>query len=312
MTDYPPIMILPDGMVQERKDRGIITSIVTGEEQRMECEKGDVMMNIRLNQQDSAYLREQAPRGLMNLHEPWEFPLDKPHTQRDEGATPNQAELDGMPICPTCGRTLRGGHCPRCPSVSLAAPQKATDTQDRNAPIGIVQKGREDEEAADRDTSSGTPPELRKALARALKAELPPKAAPLIEYLVGNLDESGYLRCTVEETARILHASISQVEQVLAHLHAQEPAGIAARDVRECFLLQLQQLEARGQSQPYAAEIVSRFLPELAQQKYTFIAQQVGISRNQVEQVQRFLKKRLTPFPASRAGAHLRSFTNKK
>jgi RNA polymerase sigma-54 factor len=194
----------------------------------------------------------------------------------------------------------------------LASPQKATDTQDRTAPIGIVQPGRDEEEANEPFTSSGALPGLRKALATALKTELPKQAAPIIEYLVGNLDESGYLRCSVEETARILRVPVGQVEEVLASLHMQKPGGIGARDVRECFLLQLRYLEARGQSQPYAVEIVSRFLPELAQQKYGFIARQVGISRRQVKQVQCFLKQWLTPFPASRLDERRQNFAGKR
>ncbi len=267
-------------------------------------------MHIRLNQQDSAGLLSQPAGWLMPPQEHGELSGGESFAQLYKDAAQIPAELDGLPICPACGRTLRGGHCSRCPSVPSASPQKATDTQDRTEPIGIVQE--DGDEATARFTSSRASPKLRQALATALKAELPKKAATIIEYLVSNVDESGYLRCTVEETARIHHVSVSQVEAVLAQLHTQEPGGIGARDVRECFLLQLRLLEARGQSQPYAVEIVSRFLPELAQQKYSFIARQLGISRKQVEQVECFLKKRLTPFPANNPGAHLRNFAGKK
>jgi RNA polymerase sigma-54 factor len=145
----------------------------------------------------------------------------------------------------------------------------------------------------------GAPVNLKDTLMLALQAELPAEAEPIIEYLVGNLDEAGYLRCTVEEAASVLQVDVAQVEQVLIYLQAQEPSGVGARTVRECLLLQLRSLEVEGRCCPYAYKIVDRFLESLAQRKYALIARELGIHRQQVEQVGAFLKQQLTPFPAS-------------
>ena len=81
---------------------------------------------------------------------------------------------------------------------------------------------------------------------------------PIAEFLVGNLDERGFLECSVEEAARILEVSTDEVRAVLRELQAQEPVGIGARDLKECLLLQLDYLEARGTTAPHVRAIIER------------------------------------------------------
>ena len=58
------------------------------------------------------------------------------------------------------------------------------------------------------------------------------------EQIVGNLDASGYLAATVEEIAEQEKVGIEVVEKVLVRIQEFDPPGIAARDLRECLLLQ--------------------------------------------------------------------------
>jgi RNA polymerase sigma-54 factor len=127
-----------------------------------------------------------------------------------------------------------------------------------------------------------------------------------VEYLVGNLDDDGLLRCTVEEVMYLFEVSQERVERVVAALQAMEPIGVGARDVRECLLIQLAYVEAQGVHQPYAFEIIHRFLPQLSEHKYGQIASQLGITSEMVHQVSEFIKRNLNPFPArGYLGAHL-------
>ena len=57
--------------------------------------------------------------------------------------------------------------------------------------------------------------------------------------LIAAVDEGGYLRAEVDETAERLGCAVEMVERVLAVLQGFEPTGVFARDVRECLMLQL-------------------------------------------------------------------------
>ncbi|HEX6776843.1 MAG TPA: hypothetical protein VF099_01510 [Ktedonobacterales bacterium] len=255
-------------------------------------------MNMTLSQQATSTQVQQTQLWLVTANRLLVVSSDELHTLLQEEVAANPAlELEERAICPACGRALQGPRCTHC----LAPPSTALGTEDPVDQEGfwLSAPDRTAEEAWDMLAEHVAPVNLKDTLMLALQAELPAEAEPIIEYLVGNLDEDGYLRCTVEEAASVLQVDVAQVEQVLIHLQAQEPSGVGARTVRECLLLQLRALEMEGRSQPYAYEIVDRFLEPLAQRKYALIARELGIHRQQVEQVGAFLKQQLTPFPAS-------------
>jgi NADH:ubiquinone oxidoreductase subunit E len=149
----------------------------------------------------------------------------------------------------------------------------------------------------------GDPVDFRIQLCLALRAQLPSDDAPLLEYLVEGLNDDGYLQGALEEVARLFRVPLERVEYVLAALQGLEPAGIGARTVRECLLLQVQALAEQGIQQPYAFEILDQYLPWLGQHHYREIARAVGCTLLQVEQVQVFLKRHLHPYPMRSAQA---------
>lgn len=61
----------------------------------------------------------------------------------------------------------------------------------------------------------------------------------LLEYVVGSVNERGYLACTPEEAALESGTSLEEAEAAIALLKTCEPAGVGAADLRECLLLQL-------------------------------------------------------------------------
>jgi len=77
------------------------------------------------------------------------------------------------------------------------------------------------------------------------------------ESIIGNLDEDGYLTASLEEIAAMSGHSREEVEEALTAVQSLEPAGVGARDVRECLLLQL---ESRNAKDSVAWQIVSRHL----------------------------------------------------
>ena len=62
------------------------------------------------------------------------------------------------------------------------------------------------------------------------------------EWIIGNLDERGYLACSVEDIAEQSGFGSERVSEVLHKVQALDPAGVAARDLRECLMIQIRQL----------------------------------------------------------------------
>lgn len=87
--------------------------------------------------------------------------------------------------------------------------------------------------------------------------------------VIGNLDEDGYLRASLEEVAELGDFSAEDVEAVLPQVQALDPPGIAARDLRECLLLQLEHL---GVDDGLPARIVRDHLPLVIRHKFKEIA----------------------------------------
>ncbi len=219
---------------------------------------------------------------------------------QQEAAENPALELEEHPHCLSCGRALQGSYCPECwARGSTSAPQPADSPIPDDVALlpGSASQGNTDD---DFDASGHVPAQVSLAdmLMHALQAELPAEDAPIIEYLVGNLDTHGYLRSTVAEAAHLLNVSPVRVERVLTQLQTLDPPGIGARNVRECLLLQLRRLEAEGHPQPVAFAVVDRFLNELSRNQHAEIARQLGLTRREVERAHAFIKHRLTPFPA--------------
>jgi RNA polymerase sigma-54 factor len=106
------------------------------------------------------------------------------------------------------------------------------------------------------------------------------KAIEIGEYIIGNLDDSGYLVCPLEDIARTCSATNEEVEKVLDIVQSFEPSGIGARDLRESLLIQL---EVKGLSDSLAAKIVADHFEEFKQKKYLDISKKLKISIKEIQ-----------------------------
>jgi RNA polymerase sigma-54 factor len=113
------------------------------------------------------------------------------------------------------------------------------------------------------------------------------------ELIVGNIDDDGFLQSTTEEMA--LNSGIPQddFERVLGLIQTFYPAGIGARDLRECLLIQLRR---QGKQQSLEYGIVSEHMDDLGRHRFLEIARRMAIS---VEDVQKTADNiaRLNPRP---------------
>ena len=97
---------------------------------------------------------------------------------------------------------------------------------------------------ADVERSVAEAPDLRSHLIQQLNLSVADPADRFIGiFLIDQLDDSGYLRMDLAEAAQQLGADVARVEKVLALLQRFDPAGIFARDLKECLRLQLEDLD---------------------------------------------------------------------
>jgi RNA polymerase sigma-54 factor len=94
------------------------------------------------------------------------------------------------------------------------------------------------------------------------------------EQIIGNLDESGYLMATLQEVANQEGVSEDYVTGVLAKIQEFDPAGVAARDLQECLLLQAKFL---GVLNPLIETIITNYLKDLEVKNYNHIAKTLKI-----------------------------------
>ncbi len=111
--------------------------------------------------------------------------------------------------------------------------------------------------------------------------------------LIGNIDDDGYLRASVDEVAGRLQATPAAVEGVLRLVQAFDPPGVGARDVSECLALQLAQ---RGLAGTLPERIVRQHLGDLEARRYKRIATVQKVSLDAVLAAARTIAE-LEPHP---------------
>ncbi|TME94740.1 MAG: RNA polymerase factor sigma-54 [Chloroflexi bacterium] len=128
---------------------------------------------------------------------------------------------------------------------------------------------------------------------------LPTRLHPVAEYLIGNLNDNGYLDISLEEAAKATKTSLADASEALKTIQGIEPWGIGARDTRECLLIQMEHLAEIGEEvPPHARAIVADHFRELGEHKFGDIAQALRLTREEVQAAWDYIKENLNPFPA--------------
>lgn len=116
---------------------------------------------------------------------------------------------------------------------------------------------------------------------------------PIAEMLIGNIDEYGYLKTTVEELTASTGLSADKITEVLKVIQTFDPPGVGARDLRECLMLQL---ERTGQQNSLEYRIVSEFMEALGKRRIPEIARGTGTEVDEVQDAMENIA-RLEPRP---------------
>ncbi len=95
------------------------------------------------------------------------------------------------------------------------------------------------------------------------------------EYIIDELGADGFVRDSLEEIAEALHIGVELVEEALRLVQSLDPPGIAARDIKECLLIQLSR---KGMGDGLAARVVKECFEELKACKHDQMRRRLGVS----------------------------------
>ncbi len=113
------------------------------------------------------------------------------------------------------------------------------------------------------------------------------------EMILGNINDDGYLTTTIEELASSSSCDPEHLEDILTLIQDFHPTGIAARDLSECLLLQLDRL---GKADGLAGDIVRDHIKKLGKRKYRDIAKALKVSVDDIMAELKFITT-LDPTP---------------
>ncbi len=142
--------------------------------------------------------------------------------------------------------------------------------------------------------------------------DLTPRQVVLAEEFIGNIDEDGYLKASLEAIVdgvndMVRHAieeserdegdlplyTMQEAEEMLAIIHNLDPPGVGARDLRECLMLQLKEA---GLEQSVPFRLVRDCFEELINHRWSEISKRFGISPSDVQRAADEIQK-LDPKP---------------
>jgi len=109
--------------------------------------------------------------------------------------------------------------------------------------------------------------------------ELPIEEEVAARFIIGNLDERGYLQATIGEISRQSGVSEATVEAALARVQQLDPVGVGARDLKECLLLQARMLEI---DDPLVLRILEECLDALIKRDFRGVARELEVSVSEV------------------------------
>lgn len=127
----------------------------------------------------------------------------------------------------------------------------------------------------------------------------------IAQAIVGNLEDDGYLRRSAAEIADDVTfndgwmVDASQVERMIGVVQNLDPPGIAARNLRECILLQLERKEP-SEDVELAKTMVDKYFDDFAAMRFDTLSRRMGVSQGRLEDVfKRQIRRGLNPYPGS-------------
>jgi RNA polymerase sigma-54 factor len=210
-------------------------------------------------------------------------------------------EMDEKLVCSSCGGVLEGNYCPTClinqeeqsqqeeswedfpeQMYTLSPPSSNNHDNDDFDPMTLVANERTVTEQILSDVST-----------LCLNGDL-----RIAEFMINSMDERGFITADVEEIAAATKRPVGEIERVVHNIQSVAPIGAGARDLQECLLIQLRYLNDLGTDvPPHVESIIRDYLKEFGAHKFGYIAKELGISHDDVEDARDFIREHLNPFP---------------
>ncbi|HSN69524.1 MAG TPA: RNA polymerase factor sigma-54 [Thermoanaerobaculia bacterium] len=138
------------------------------------------------------------------------------------------------------------------------------------------------------------PPDLTDHLTWQLSmSDESPEIKEIATFIIGNMDEDGYLRASTEEIMEGTGAREEDIARAIRRVQSFDPIGVGARDLRECLLLQLQHLELED---PLVETVIREYWDMVMNRHFVQLAKLLGIELKQLEGIVEIIK-RLDPKP---------------
>ena len=138
-------------------------------------------------------------------------------------------------------------------------------------------------------------------LSQLLLAGYDKKDQVIVEYMIRSLDARGYFTDDLSAVAEYFQVSQEHIEELLEDIQDLDPAGVGARGLKECLLLQLQRIK---DVDPVTEEIVANYMDDIAKNHLHDIAKKLQITMDQVMDACDEIRK-LNPKPGN-------SFSNRE
>lgn len=138
-------------------------------------------------------------------------------------------------------------------------------------------------------------PTLQEHLLEQLHVQKNPVSITVAEYIIGNLNDNGYMTLSLEDVAREMRVSLETAENALTLVQTFDPLGIAARNLEECLRLQLPLLP---DAPPEFSDFL-KYLEDLAAGRLQRIAHAMKVSPSRVQELADLVRK-LDPKPGRR------------
>jgi RNA polymerase sigma-54 factor len=100
-------------------------------------------------------------------------------------------------------------------------------------------------------------------------------------FIIGHLDENGFLVSDLYDLSRLSGKDYDEVERVLRIIQTFEPNGVGARDLQECLLIQLRNM---GQGESLSYRMIEKHFSDLAKKKFPKIARDLNVTVEEVQE----------------------------
>ena len=118
-------------------------------------------------------------------------------------------------------------------------------------------------------------------------------------FIIGNIEENGYLSVSVEQIVEALNVAREIVEEALEIVQGFDPVGVGSRDLQECLIIQIW---AAGLKDTLAEKLVQNYLPQIQAKKFDEVAKELDCELEEVQETLDIIR-RLSPKPGEKYAA---------